>query len=67
MKNRNHIQNLIGPIELTDNQPLSQSRDGVSVRIAEVAYELYEQRGRIDGHDVEDWLKAEEIITGTAE
>lgn len=27
------------------------------------AYELYEQRGREDGHDQEDWLRAEaEII-----
>ncbi len=26
------------------------------------AYELYEQRGREDGHDVEDWLRAEEEI-----
>jgi hypothetical protein len=23
------------------------------------AYELYEQRGRIDGHDLQDWLQAE--------
>ena len=23
------------------------------------AYQLYEERGRIDGHDVEDWLQAE--------
>jgi Protein of unknown function (DUF2934) len=23
------------------------------------AYELYEQRGRICGHDVQDWLQAE--------
>jgi hypothetical protein len=28
-------------------------------RIAEVAYELYEQRGRKDGHDLEDWFNAE--------
>ncbi len=26
------------------------------------AYELYEQRGREDGHDVEDWLRAEEEV-----
>ncbi len=26
------------------------------------AYELYEQRGREDGHDVEDWLRAEKEI-----
>jgi len=29
------------------------------------AYELYEQRGREDGHDVEDWLCAEEQVTQT--
>ena len=27
------------------------------------AYELYEERGREDGHDVEDWLRAEAEIT----
>ena len=27
------------------------------------AYELYEARGRKDGHEVEDWLRAEEEIT----
>jgi hypothetical protein len=26
------------------------------------AYELYEQRGREDGHDLEDWLQAETEI-----
>ncbi len=26
------------------------------------AYELYEARGREDGHEVEDWLRAEEEI-----
>ena len=28
------------------------------------AYELYEERGREDGHELEDWLRAEEEITG---
>ena len=27
--------------------------------IARRAYELYEQRGRTDGSDLEDWLRAE--------
>jgi hypothetical protein len=27
------------------------------------AYELYEARGRKDGHEVEDWLRAEEEIS----
>jgi hypothetical protein len=28
------------------------------------AYDLYEQRGRMDGHSVEDWLHAEAQILG---
>lgn len=27
------------------------------------AYELYEERGREDGHELEDWFRAEEEIT----
>jgi hypothetical protein len=27
------------------------------------AYELYEERGREDGHELEDWLRAEAEIT----
>jgi hypothetical protein len=30
--------------------------------IAHRAFQLYEARGREDGHDVEDWLQAEEEI-----
>ena len=30
------------------------------------AYELYETRGREDGHDLDDWLLAEEEINATA-
>ena len=28
------------------------------------AYDFYEQRGREDGHDLEDWFKAEAEIMG---
>ena len=31
-------------------------------QIRQRAYELYEARGREDGHDLEDWLRAEEEI-----
>jgi len=31
-------------------------------RIRNRAYELYEARGREDGHAVDDWLRAEEQI-----
>lgn len=32
--------------------------------VTRTAYELYEQRGRQDGHDFEDWLQAEAIVRG---
>jgi Protein of unknown function (DUF2934) len=35
---------------------------GLQDKIRQRAYELYEVRGREDGHDVEDWLQAEEEI-----
>jgi hypothetical protein len=31
-------------------------------RIARRAYELYEQRGRQEGRDMEDWVKAEQQL-----
>ena len=31
--------------------------------ITRVAYGLYERRGRIDGHDWEDWFEAERLVT----
>lgn len=35
-------------------------------RIARRAYELYEQRGRQEGRDVEDWMKAEQQLAREA-
>jgi len=31
----------------------------IEQQIQQRAYELYEQRGRTDGHDLDDWLQAE--------
>ena len=28
------------------------------------AYDVYEQRGRIDGHELDDWLQAEAELKG---
>jgi hypothetical protein len=33
-------------------------------QIQQRAYELYEQRGRTDGYDLDDWLQAEREIKG---
>jgi hypothetical protein len=45
----------------------ARTADSVDVEalIRARAHELYEARGREDGHDVEDWLRAEQEIRGT--
>ena len=30
--------------------------------IRDLAYKLYEEHGRVDGHDLHDWLEAETIL-----
>lgn len=37
----------------------------IEQQIRQRAYELYDQRGRADGHDLDDWLQAEREIKGT--
>jgi len=44
----------------------SEAPNDVREQIARRAYELYEARGREDGHDLDDWLRAEAEITGEA-
>ncbi len=47
----------------------SSGRGAVAVdaqAIALVAYELYERRGCVSGHDREDWLEAERIVRARA-
>ena len=41
---------------------LSPSRDAIAHR----AYELYVARGRVSGHELEDWIKAETELNGKA-
>ena len=33
-----------------------------NARVARKAFELFERRGRHEGHDVEDWLEAERLV-----
>jgi Protein of unknown function (DUF2934) len=47
------------PTIVRQEKPVPNIEDGIRRR----AYELYEQRGREDGRDVEDWLRAEEELT----
>ena len=52
-----------GDFPLGDQSAVTAPSDEiVRARIAEQAYHLYEKRGRIPGHDAEDWLEAERWI-----
>ena len=53
------------PELLTDRNAAITSHDEESVPAR--AYELYEVRGRMDGHADEDWLEAEGEVAGSNE
>ncbi len=46
-------------LKLRDASPFSQLVHQVYKGVARRAFELYESRGRQDGHDLEDWCRAE--------
>jgi Protein of unknown function (DUF2934) len=50
----------------TSVRPISESQPNLEEAIRRRAYALYEQRGREDGHDVDDWLRAEAEVTHSA-
>jgi hypothetical protein len=45
-------------------EPNSGSHDVTEELIRQRAYSYYEERGREDGHDLEDWFRAEAEIVG---
>jgi len=47
------------PNDLVIPPRAEQIGDVPETEVARRAYELYEQRGGADGHDVDDWLLAE--------
>jgi hypothetical protein len=51
------------PHSSPDKGSLELTEEYISLR----AYQLWEQRGCEDGHDVEDWLRAEAEILGEIE
>lgn len=38
------------------------SSNELHARVAKLAFSLYERRGCVDGHDVDDWIQAEQTI-----
>jgi hypothetical protein len=55
------------PIPLASHEPETQQTDAAELQeqIRSRAYEIYEQRNRAEGHDLDDWLQAEAELTGT--
>jgi hypothetical protein len=47
---------------MTTNQTTGSTSD-LQEQIRRRAFELYEERGRADGHDLADWLQAESEVT----
>jgi len=50
------------PLLRTINQTTESTSD-LQEQIRRRAHELYEQRGRDDGHELDDWLQAESEVT----
>lgn len=48
----------------SEPKPAALSQDRLE-KIRQRAYELYDARGREEGHDFDDWLKAEAEIEAT--
>jgi hypothetical protein len=55
-----HSEQNVAPLSPTVETPEASKPD--EQRIRELAFNLYEQHGRIDGHDLEDWLEAEAMV-----
>jgi outer membrane protein TolC len=47
-----------GTSEIRNEARMSDRHDAIARR----AYELYEERGRVPGRDVDDWLQAEHDV-----
>jgi hypothetical protein len=57
---RRRIIKMPNPTRTPTTKPeAALSPEMIQEQIRHLAYELYEQRGREDGHDLDDWLKSE--------
>jgi len=48
----------------TQRQSIQTQTPELDEKIRRRAYELYEQRGRADGSELEDWVQAEAEVLG---
>ena len=59
MTRESNGQNADKPIAIIPPHILRRKKDSIQRMIARRAYELFELRGRVPGHQVEDWAQAE--------
>lgn len=52
--------------DATSSQAAETSELTLDARIRQRAYELYEERNRETGHELDDWLRAESEVKGTS-
>ena len=50
----------------TEKNKSAQSGMSLDAEISRRAYELYQERGGENGHDMEDWLRAEQEVRENA-
>ncbi|HYL15132.1 MAG TPA: DUF2934 domain-containing protein [Terriglobales bacterium] len=53
-------------IKKTSTNVATTPHPNIEEEVRHRAYELYEERGRENGHDLDDWLRAEAEVRGTA-
>ena len=53
------------PANSTSSNVPTNRHPNLEEEIRRLAYELYGERGREDGHDLDDWLRAEAEVIGT--
>ncbi len=51
--------------ERSEPEPVTTLPQTLEEHIRRRAYDLYEARGRQDGHELDDWLEAEAQVTHT--
>ena len=57
-------RNVLGQVQSQGKRASTTQRSLPSneQEIAQVAYQLFERRGRVHGHHFQDWLEAERIV-----
>ena len=54
------------PIKRTSRNVPTDAHPNLEEEIRRLAFEIYVERGRTDGHDFDDWLCAEAEVKGAA-